>query len=77
VKHNNKVALILCGGDINFSDLPIVTNRSNAMIPVNGRPVIGWILEDLLQKGFSEVVLVLRFDNTRLFNYVTFVTIRT
>ncbi|MBX2894289.1 MAG: hypothetical protein KF763_02520 [Cyclobacteriaceae bacterium] len=71
MKSHNKVALILCGGDINFSDLPIVTNRSNAMIPVNSRPVIGWILEDLLKKGFVEVVLVLRFDNTRLFNYVT------
>lgn len=69
-QENNKVALILCGGDINFSDLPIVTNRSNAMIPVNGRPVIGWILDDLLGKGFSEAVLVLRFDNTRLLNYV-------
>lgn len=71
MKQHSKVALILCGGDINISDLPIVTNRSNAMIPVNGRPVIGWILDDLLKRGFSEVVLVLRFDNTRLFNYVT------
>lgn len=67
---DNRVALILCGGDINFSDLPIITNRSNAMIPVNGKPVIGWILEDLVQKGFQEVVLVLRFDNLKLYNYV-------
>ncbi len=66
----NKVALILCGGDINFSDLPIITNRSNAMIPVNGKPVIGWIMDDLLQKGIDEVILVLRFDNYKLFNYV-------
>lgn len=66
----NKVALILCGGDINFSDLPIITNRSNAMIPVNGKPVIGWIMDDLLQKGINEVILVLRFDNYKLFNYV-------
>lgn len=71
MKHQSKVALILCGGDINFSDLPIITNRSNAMIPVNGKPVIGWILDDLLQKGFHESVVVLRFDNTRLFNYVS------
>lgn len=41
------------------------------MIPVNGRPVIGWILEDLLKKGFDEAIVVLRFDNTRLFNYVS------
>lgn len=69
-KENSKVALLLCGGDINFSDLPIITNRSNAMIPVNGRPVIGWILEDLLAKKVNEVILVLRFDNFKLFNYV-------
>jgi dTDP-glucose pyrophosphorylase len=66
----SKVALILCGGDINFSDLPIITNKSNAMIPVNGKPVIGWILDDLLSKGVSEVILVVRFDNYKLFNYV-------
>lgn len=41
------------------------------MIPVNGKPVIGWILEDLIQKGFQDVALVLRFDNTRLFDYVS------
>lgn len=69
-KELSKVALILCGGDINFSDLPIITNRSNSMIPVNGKPVIGWIMDDLLQKGITEVVLVLRFDNYKLFNYV-------
>lgn len=69
-KNLRKIGLVLCGGDINFSDLPIITNRSNAMIPVNGKPVIGWILDDLLQKGIDEVVLVLRFDNYKLFNYV-------
>lgn len=40
------------------------------MIPVNGKPVIGWILDELEKKQFTEVVLVLRFDNTKLFNYV-------
>lgn len=65
-----KVALLLCGGDINYSDLPIITNRSNAMIPVNGKPVIGWILDDLLAKKVTEVILVVRFDNYRLFNYI-------
>lgn len=40
------------------------------MIPVNGKPVIGWILDDLEQKGFQEVVIVLQFDNQKLYNYV-------
>jgi dTDP-glucose pyrophosphorylase len=67
---HEKVALLLCGGDINYSNLPIITNRSNSMIPVNGKPVIGWILEDLLAKSIAEVILVVRFDNYKLFNYV-------
>ncbi len=69
-QQNSKVALILCGGDVSFSELPIVTSRSNAMIPINGRPVIGWILEDLCARGINEIILVLRFDNYRLLNYV-------
>jgi len=40
------------------------------MIPVNGKPVIGWILDDLETKKITEVILVLRFDNVRLLNYV-------
>jgi len=62
--------IILCGGDINYSHLPIGTNRSNAMIPVNGKPVIGWILDELAQKGFREAVVVLQFDNQKLGNYL-------
>jgi len=62
--------IILCGGDINYSHLPIGTNRSNAMIPVNGKPVIGWIMDELEQKGFREVVVVLQFDNQKLGNYL-------
>lgn len=40
------------------------------MIPVNGKPVIGWILEDLVARGMTEIILVLRFDNHKLYNYV-------
>jgi dTDP-glucose pyrophosphorylase len=67
---DTKSAIVLCGGDTNLSDLPIVTNRSNAMIPVNGKPVIGWIIDDLLEKGFTELILVLRSDNRKLYKYV-------
>src|SRR5690606_4794814 len=40
------------------------------MIPVNGKPVIGWILEDLVQKGISNVTLVLRSDDLLLGHFV-------
>jgi dTDP-glucose pyrophosphorylase len=58
--------IILCGGSINYSNLPIGTNLSNAMIPVNGKPVIGWILNDLLDKGITEATVVLRAQDERL-----------
>ncbi|MEO8392403.1 MAG: hypothetical protein ABI700_05360 [Chloroflexota bacterium] len=63
----NTATIILCGGPINYSNLPIGTNQSNAMIPVNGKPVISWILDDLLAKQIdSGVVIVLREQDQRL-----------
>lgn len=40
------------------------------MIPVNGKPVIGWILDDLLQKGIFDIVLVIRSEDQRIINFV-------
>lgn len=61
-----ETTIILCGGPINYSSLPIGTNLSNAMIPVNGKPVIGWILNDLLDKAIRTVIVVLRAEDERL-----------
>ena len=58
--------ILLCAGKINYVNLPINTNTSNSMIPVNGKPVIAWILEDLLAKNINEVILVLRAEDTFL-----------
>lgn len=60
------MTLILCGGKINRGSLPIGTNQSNAMVPVNGKPVIGWILDELLFKGIEEATVVLREQDSRL-----------
>ncbi len=67
MKHN---VIILCGGEINQSNLPIATSVSNAMIPVNGKPVIGWILDDLQQKGVERTVIVTQAHNRQLINFV-------
>ena len=58
-----KNTIILCAGKSKFSN-------SLAMIPVNGKPVIGWILDDLLQKGIFDIVLVIRSEDQRLINFV-------
>lgn len=64
-------AVILCGGNINYSNLPIGTNVSNAMIPVNGKPVIGWIIDDLIAKNILQVVVVLQTQNQQLYNFLS------
>ncbi len=59
--------IILCAGKVDISNLPIGTNISNATIPVNGKPVIAWILDDLMQKGFREnIYVVVRSEDKKL-----------
>lgn len=62
--------IILCGGEINRSSLPVATGTSNALIPVNGKPVIGWILDDLLEKGITKVVIVTQSHNKQLIEFI-------
>jgi dTDP-glucose pyrophosphorylase len=63
--------ILLCGGKINYSNLPIHTNTSNSMIPINGKPVIGWLLEDLIEKGITTCIIVLRSENVHLKEFIT------
>ncbi len=62
--------IILCGGPINYSSLPVGTNQSNAMIPINGKPVIAWILDDLIAKSILDPVVVVRAQDVRLKNFL-------
>jgi dTDP-glucose pyrophosphorylase len=62
--------IILCGAPINYAQLPIGTNHSNAMVPINGKPVIGWILDDLMGKNIRSVVVVLRSEDIRFRSFL-------
>lgn len=62
--------IILCGGPINYTNLPIGTNQSNAMVSVNGKPVIGWILDDLIAKGIRRATVVLREEDHHLRDFL-------
>jgi dTDP-glucose pyrophosphorylase len=56
--------VILSAGSIHYTNLPIKTNTSNSMVPVNGKPVISWILDDLIaEEGDGRVILVVREDD--------------
>lgn len=60
------VAILLCAGSIDHRDLPIGTNISSASIPVSGKPVICWILDDLLERGCRDFVVVISSADLRL-----------
>lgn len=62
--------IILCGGGINHANLPIATQASNAMVPLHGKPVIGWILDDLISKGFNQATIVLQVKNRKLHDFL-------
>jgi dTDP-glucose pyrophosphorylase len=63
--------IVLCGGGINYKNLPIAITASNSMIPINGKPVIGWVLDDLLEKALTRIILVLQRKNVKLFEFVS------
>lgn len=58
--------LILTAGKIDYTRLPFGMHQSNATIPVNGKPVISWILDDLIQKNHTDISIVVRAENARL-----------
>lgn len=63
-------AIVLCGGPLNPTSVPIGKGGSNAMVPINGKPVIGWIVDDLIAKGIQSAVIVLRRDNARVTDFL-------
>ena len=66
MSNNNNQYLILAAGKINYLSLPVNTNSSNSMIPVNGKPVIAWIIEDLIKKNAEVVYIVTRKGDVHL-----------
>lgn len=62
--------VILCGGPPTPGLAPAGSEVSDAMIPLNGKPVIGWLLDDLIGKGMTSAVVVLREDDVRLRDFV-------
>lgn len=62
--------IILCAGPAHPGQLSGGGQQSTPMIPVNGKPVIGWILDDLLGKGTRAATVVLRAGDEQLQHFV-------
>lgn len=61
---SNSSTIILSAGKKRAAT-SIETSISNAMTPINGKPVIGWILDDLVRKEIYDVAVVLRDEDEK------------
>ena len=66
----NQDTILLCAGAPVIKGLGNNFAVSNAMIPVNGKPVLGRILDDLLQKGIDSVIIVHQAADFHLSNFI-------
>ena len=63
-------AIVLAAGGLPPSLSAIFGRTSSAMLPINGRPTIHWLLNYLRDSGVAKVVLGLRESETRLPKFV-------
>ena len=65
-KFNN---IILFAGEPNKENIPLGYFSSLATIPLRGKPIIWWQLENLKQQGIDNTILVLNRNNTKIIKY--------
>src|SRR5581483_3073792 len=65
-----RTAVVLAAGAPPAALRSIVGHTSSAMVPVNGRPTIHWLLHYLREIGISRIVLGIRQTETRLPRFV-------
>ena len=62
--------IILSAGKIDHTLLSSGTNIYQGMIPVNGKPVISWIIDDLIHKNIKEITVVVNFNDIKLIQFL-------
>ena len=67
MKYSN---IILSAGPINTNLMPVSTNLSQGMIPVNGKPVIAWIIDDLISKKLTDISVVVNVEDAYLIDFL-------
>jgi NDP-sugar pyrophosphorylase family protein len=65
----NKIAMIAAAGR-GSRMLSLTENNPKAMLPFNGKPIIGHQLDYLSSQGFKEVVIIVGYQKDKLVDYV-------
>lgn len=63
-------AIILAAGSINLTLLPITSSNSTSLIPINGKPAISHIIDDLISRGISTISVVIRKKDHQLEEFI-------
>lgn len=62
--------VIPAAGKTSSKLLPISSDISNSMIPINGQPIIKWIIDELLEQGLENVKIAVSNKDKQLSIYV-------
>ena len=73
-KFNN---IILFGGETKNENMPVGFYSSLAMLPLRGKPVIWWQLNNLTNYGLNDFIVVVCKDNIKLIDYIKDVLVET
>lgn len=57
-KNTNLIGIIPAAG-LPINNILSNSSLPNCMVPINGKPVIGYIVEDLIQRGVSKIIIIL------------------
>ena len=66
-----KITIIPCAGDFQNTNSGFVNYSSNAMLPLNGKPVISWIIDNLKEKGVNDIIIVSRKNDIDLNEFLS------
>ena len=62
--------ILLFGGETKNENMPVGFYSSLAMLPLRGKPVIWWQLDNLRNKGINNFIIAVCSNNTKLINYI-------
>ena len=62
--------IILSAGPINTNLMPVSTNLSQGMIPIHGKPVIAWIIDDLISKNICDISVIANIEDSHLIEFL-------
>lgn len=62
--------ILLFGGETKNENMPVGFYSSLALLPIRGKPVIWWQLENLKNYGIDDFIIVVCDNNFRLINYI-------